>query len=184
MAKTKATAKRAAPRSGAGRAPSPNAPQARLRERCDPASRHFRLDDYPYYLMAGAIERYSSAIEAALREFGMDRPSWRALMVLSERDPSGASEIAEKTTTKLSTMIRVLQRMELDGLIFREPRPTDSRVTDVHMTERGKLVLARLKKIASNIFARSFDGIPDGDFDAFIGVLKRANANMSRSPFE
>jgi DNA-binding MarR family transcriptional regulator len=74
--------------------------------------------------------------------------------------------------------------MELDGLVFREPRPTDSRITDVHMTERGKLVLARLKKIASNIFARSFDGIPDSDFDAFIGVLKSANTNMSRSPFE
>jgi DNA-binding MarR family transcriptional regulator len=163
---------------------STSASNARLRERCDPASRHFHLDDYPYYLMAGALESYSSAIEAALREFDMDRPSWRALMVLSEKDPSGASEIAEKTTTKLSTMIRVLQRMELDDLVFREPRPTDSRITDIHMTERGKLVLARLKKIASNIFVRSFDGIPDSDFDAFIGVLKRANTNMSRSPFE
>jgi MarR family transcriptional regulator, organic hydroperoxide resistance regulator len=184
MAKTKATAQRAAPRSGARRNLSPGVSDVRLRERCDPGSRHFHLDDYPYYLMAGALERYSSAIEAALKEFGLDRPSWRALMVLSEKDPSGATEIAEKTVTKLSTMIRVLQRMELDGLVFREPRPTDSRITDVHMTERGKLVLARLKKIASNIFARSFDGIPDSDFDAFIGVLKSANTNMSRSPFE
>ena len=180
MAKTRATARRAATRSKV----TTSAANARLRERCDPGSRHFHLDDYPYYLMAEALERYSSAIEAALREFDMDRPSWRALMVLSEKDPSGASEIAEKTATKLSTMIRVLQRMELDDLVFREPRPTDSRVTDIHMTERGKLVLARLKKIASNIFVRSFDGIPDSDFDAFIGVLKRANTNMSRSPFE
>lgn len=181
MAKTKTTARKSAPRS---RVRPDMSADARLRERCDPGSTHFRLDDYPYYLMAGAIERYSNAIEAALREFGMDRPSWRALMVLSEKDPSGASEIAEKTTTKLSTMIRVLQRMELDRLVFRKPRPTDSRITDIHMTDHGKLVLARLKKIASNIFVRSFDGVSDGDFEAFIGVMKQANTNMSRSPFE
>ena len=183
MANSKVSARKAAPRSKASRSVSPS-DSHRLRERCDPGSRHFRLDDYPYYLMAVAIERYSSAIEAALQEFGMDRPSWRALMVLGERDPSGSSEIAEKTATKLSTMTRVLQRMELDGLVSRVPRPSDSRVTDVHMSERGKLVLARLKKIASGIFARSFDGVSDSDFDAFIGVLTRANTNMSRSPFE
>ena len=56
-------------------------------------------------------------MEEALRRIDMDVPSWRAIMLVHERNPSSVSEIAERAVIRLSTMTRVIQRLEKRGLV-------------------------------------------------------------------
>src|SRR4051812_17975434 len=90
-------------------------PDAKLRG--DPAHPAFRIDDWPFYLIARTARRYEMDMEQALRRIDMDLPSWRAMMLLHECSPSGVSEMAERAVSKLSTMTRVVQRLEKRGLV-------------------------------------------------------------------
>ena len=96
--------------------PKPTADQnAKLRG--DPAHPAFRIADWPFYLIARTARRYEMDMEQALRRLDMDLPSWRAMMLLHECSPSGVSEMAERAVSRLSTMTRVVQRLEKRGLV-------------------------------------------------------------------
>src|SRR5215475_9992696 len=85
---------------------------ADAKRRGDPACPGFQLVDSPLYLLVRTVGIYSLEMERALRASGMDLMSWRALMIVDEASPSSVSEIAERSVTRLSTMTRVVQRLE------------------------------------------------------------------------
>jgi hypothetical protein len=91
--------------------------RADAKRRGDPAHPEFKIADWPFYLIARTARRYEMDMEEALRRIDMDVPSWRAIMLVHEQNPSSVSEIAERAVTRLSTMTRVIQRLEKRGLV-------------------------------------------------------------------
>src|SRR5437762_205980 len=111
------------------------------KERGDPAHPQFRIVDWPFYLIARTARRYEMDMEDALQRIDMDLPSWRAIMWLHEHNPSSVSELAEHAVIRLSTMTRVVQRLEKRGLVRLARRAADARVTDVYLTPNGEKVV-------------------------------------------
>ena len=83
-----------------------------LRPFGDPSSESFRVDAYPFYLLNRTASRYNILIEAQLRTLGIDIPTWRVLMILGEYDRLAIAQVAKLAVINLSTMIRVVERME------------------------------------------------------------------------
>jgi DNA-binding MarR family transcriptional regulator len=137
------------------------APPSRARLRSDPASPGFRIADYPFYLVNRAAARYAIDMGRALKGEGMDLPTWRALMILHERSPRSVTEIADQAVIRLSTMTRVVQRLERSGLVRLASRPSDARVTDVAITSAGIDSVGRVREVAARMYQRAF-----GDFSA------------------
>ena len=144
----------------------------------DPAGDNFLLENSPFYLLAQINGRYAFDMERSLKAVGMDLPRWRVLMVVHEHNPSSISEIAERAVMRLSTMTKVAQRLEKEGLVQLAPRVTDGRKTDVFITTQGQEAVAKIRRVASRIYRRSFDEFSADEVDQFRGLLNRILTNL------
>ena len=121
----------------------------------------FEREKWPFYWLTRATNRYIEALEVGLKKIGLDVPRWRVLMCLGEDEAISVSEIAQQAIVKMPTMMRIIQRMEADGLIVMTTRVTDGRVTDVHLTEQGLQAREAALSVAQRIHKRCFADVPD-----------------------
>ena len=137
----------------------------------DPASPSFRLDHSPFYRLTHVESAYREKMESALKSVGMDLPSWRVLMILNEKSPSTVSEIANRAAMKLSTMTKVTQRMEKEGLVALSRSQRDARSTDVVPTQQGQEAALKIKQAASKIFRQATQALTNEDIRKLNSIL-------------
>ena len=152
---------------------------ADAKRRGDPRFEDFRLIDSPLYLIVRTAGRYAHELENALNVSGIDLLSWRALMIVTETSPSSVSEIAERSVTRLSTMTRVVQRLEKKALVKLSKRRTDARVTDVQLTPLGKRRVERERVTAGEIYRRAVRDLSAAEIALLNGLTRRIFANLS-----
>ncbi len=150
--------------------------------RGDPEFARFRVEDSPFYLIARTNGRYVLDMERALKRIGMDLPRWRTLMLVHERNPSSISEIAERAVMRLSTMTKVAQRLEKEGLVKLATRKTDGRKTDVHITGKGEDGVVQVRRVASRIYGMAFHNFSADDVAALNELLRRVFNNLAPPP--
>jgi DNA-binding MarR family transcriptional regulator len=153
-----------------------NPPDAK--HRGDPAHPAFRIADWPFYLITRTANRYEMDMERALKRIDMDLPSWRAMMLLHECSPSSVGEIAERAVIRLSTMTRVIQRLEKRGFATVSRRDSDARVTDVYITTEGEAVVAQVRAVASRIYQAAFKDLNAAEIETLNGLLLRVFDNL------
>jgi len=139
----------------------------------DPASAQFRLDHSPFYNLAQVGSIYESRMQTSLKAIGMDLSSWRVLMLLQEKQPCTISEIAQRATTKLSTMTKVTQRLERDSLVRLVRSTKDARSTDVFLTELGNETGAKIRAVASRIYNQATHGFENHEIEMLNRLLHR-----------
>jgi DNA-binding MarR family transcriptional regulator len=154
------------------------------KRRGDPAHSGFRIAGWPFYLIARTAGRYAIDMEDALRAIDMDLPSWRALMLLHEVNPSSVSEITERAVMRLSTMTRVVQRLEKRGLVRLAARKRDARVTEVFITPEGERAVTRVRAIASRIYHIAFHDLTAAEIATLNALLGRVFRNLAIQPEE
>ena len=148
-----------------------------------PGDPDFRIDDYPLYNLNHTSWTYIEEMSKLLKALDMDQPRWRVLTLLGDRNPSTVTELASRSVTKLSTITRILDRMQEEGLVERAPAPHDNRVTQVWITERGREALARVSVVAARVFHKAFVNISDEEITQFMDILRRIRENLLRSPY-
>ena len=146
----------------------------------NPGTDSFHLEKYPFYLLNRAVSRYNVIIGARLRTIGLDIPTWRVLMILGERAPRSIGQIAEAAVINLSTMMRIIQRMEQAGLVTSAANAGDARVTDVHLGVKGTAKLAEARRVTAPVYAGLIAGFSRREFDGFIATMNKLQANLDR----
>ncbi len=141
----------------------------------------FRMADWPFYWITRVTGRYFQNIELALKPIGLDVPRWRVLMALYERKTASVSEIAEHAIVKLSTMTKIIQRMQADGLVTCRPSETDARVTEVTLTDQGQDARRRAWREVKVIYSRAFTGLNHPDIAVINGLLETVFHNLHPS---
>lgn len=144
----------------------------------NPGDTAFRVDRYPFYLLNRLVSRYNSIIDARLRAIGLDIPSWRVLMILGEKSPRGAREIAEAAVINLSTMTRIIQRMTAAGLVTTTPSAEDARVTSVALAPAGDARLADARRATAPVYEHLVAGLRADEFEQLIALLGRLHDNL------
>ena len=139
----------------------------------------FILDDYPLYNLNRTSATYIEQMSLSLKKFDMDQPSWRILMLLGDKNPSSVGELSRRSVTKISTITRIIMRMEKENLVERKPFPDDNRVIEVFITPKGTAVLSELRQLAASIYQSAFDGISDEDIVSFTDTLIKIRKNLS-----
>jgi len=145
----------------------------------DPGSDGFQVDRYPFYLLNRALGRYNAVILSRLRAIDLDIPNWRVLMVLGEHSPRGIGQISEASVIKLATMMRILQRMTDAGLVSSAPSTDDARVTNVSLTDAGRVKLAQARSATAPVYAAAIKSFSAADFDRLIALLGRLHNNLA-----
>jgi homoprotocatechuate degradation regulator HpaR len=101
-----------------------------------------------------ARETVMGPIREMLLHSNMTEQKWRVLRVLQENGPQEQTAIADAACLLLSSLTRIVQSMQNDGLLTRAPDETDRRKTIVQITPTGEdLILANLET-SNEIFKR------------------------------
>lgn len=139
----------------------------------------FSFKVWPFYWVARLGGVYFSRMEAALKPVGLDLPRWRVLSTLFEEERLSVSDIADHAISKLSTMTKIIQRMQFDGLVTCQPCETDGRVTEVIITAKGREAGQQAWDIADRIFQQAFKGISPSQQRQLVQTLRTITENMS-----
>jgi DNA-binding MarR family transcriptional regulator len=133
----------------------------------------FDPQEWPFFWITQVSGRYLQVLEPRLKRIGLDVSRWRVLMCVRPNSQISVSEVAELAIVKLPTMMKLVQRMESDGLVVLEPRPSDGRVTEVTLTPAGLEARRRAWAVAREIYDRVFSGFKEGEQEKLNLFLKR-----------
>lgn len=138
----------------------------------------FQIDRWPFYWLAATSAQYHEVLERALKARGLDIPRWRVLMLLEAGAARSVSYLAREAISKLPTMARIVQRMEVDGLVETGPCIDDARVTRAKLTRRGQAARRTAWREAHRVFDKAFEGITDKEREQLNLTLAKLFENL------
>jgi DNA-binding MarR family transcriptional regulator len=131
------------------------------------------------FLLKDATRLYVQRFEQRARRFGVTLPQCKALGYLSKNEGISQIRLAELAETDPMTLVRILDRMEADGLVERRPDPSDRRARRLYLTSKATPFLDTMWHLADLTRAEAFEGISKKERELFIGILQRVHANLS-----
>ena len=128
-----------------------------------------------------ARETVVSAVERDLKAAGLPPLAWYDVLLELSRPPEGRLrpfEIEKETLLAQYNLSRLLDRLEKEGLIRREPCNEDGRGQWVVITEKGRALQARTWKVYARAVQRhvgdKLDDRAAGQLAALLGRLTAA----------
>lgn len=136
--------------------------------------------EWPFYWISQINAAYTDALERRIKPLGIDIPRWRAMMSLHEDQYLSVSEIATFSAQKLNTTTKVIQRMIGDDLVTTRVRPTDGRVTEVCLTEKGDTLRKSALVEARKIFELAFADMAPEQITALNQTLSHIQSQLAK----
>jgi MarR family transcriptional regulator for hemolysin len=130
------------------------------------------------FLLKEVSRRYVLRFEQRAREMSLTLPSCKVLVNLERNEGISQSRLAELTSIEPMAMVRLLDRMEADGLLERRPDPVDRRARSLYLTPRSKPVLDEIWRLSALTRSETFAGISPSERDVFLDVLARLEDNL------
>jgi DNA-binding MarR family transcriptional regulator len=98
-----------------------------------------------------ASRQITMYLEDQTRELGVSPLEGHVLTYLRKYAPAPVGELVRVFGLKQSTFTSLLDRLERDGLVRREPNPADRRSYLIHLTERGRELTTRLNRLLEKL---------------------------------
>ena len=124
-------------------------------------------------LLGLAFWRMKHAFE---REVGLSAATWFLLAMLIDEDGMSQGEVSHRFEVDPSRITRLAQRLEKEGLLYRERDLEDNRVVRLHATEEGRRVIERRQERREEFEERirqEFDQEELAEFRRALGVVSR-----------
>ena len=116
------------------------------------------LGTYLPYLVNRLGQRFVAEIAPALAEAGIDVQMWRVLIALYQRGDRSVGALADLTSINISTLSRLIGRMEKQDLVERGRGDADGRSVVIRLTGKGR---AATKAILPKAVALEADATAD-----------------------
>jgi DNA-binding MarR family transcriptional regulator len=133
--------------------------------------------------LAAVREEYSALLSAERRLRGRDQhrkaddgltiAHVRALFALDQSEAATAGEIAEAARLSPASVTAMLDDLERDGIVTRVRCDTDRRRVLVALTDEGRTVLGKRRRLWLKRWESALADIPDRDLEAAADVLRR-----------
>jgi DNA-binding MarR family transcriptional regulator len=136
------------------------------------------LEQYLPYLLNRAGARIAAAFNAEMRQIGASLQVWRVLAALREQDGRRMGDLSKTTSIEVSTLTRLVDNMEKDGLVARRRDPGDARAISLYVTASGRRLTQRIVPIAERYEAVALEGFTAGEVAVLKKALRRLYDNM------
>ena len=136
------------------------------------------LEQYLPYLLNRAGARIASAFNAEMRRIGASLQVWRVLAALREQDGRRMGDLSKTTSIEVSTLTRLVDNMEKDGLVARRREAGDARAISLHVTAPGRRLTQRIVPIAERYEAVALKGFTARETVVLKKALRRLYDNM------
>ena len=87
--------------------------------------------------LARCYATFSKAIAGKVQEYGLTTPQFGVLEALYHLGPLSLGELADKLLVTGGNVTYVMDRLEAQGLVYRDRSPDDRRVIEAKLTHRG-----------------------------------------------
>jgi len=94
------------------------------------------------------------------RETGLTGPQLWAIKVIAEAGPIKVKELAHRMYLHPATVVGILDRLELRGLVSRTRSQEDRRVVEIELTGQGKDLVAKAPEVAQGLLVRGLETLP------------------------
>jgi MarR family transcriptional regulator for hemolysin len=131
------------------------------------------------FLLKDLSHRYVQRFEVRAREISLTLPQCKVLVRLEKNEGVSQARLAELAEVEAMTMVRILDRMEADGLLERRLDPADRRARCLYLTPKAKPLLDQIWRLSETTRAEVFAGIGKNERDVFMTVLERIHDNLS-----
>lgn len=121
------------------------------------------LSGLPSYLLTRISHRYTQAIRKELRGQNLNTSSARVIAALRVMPGLTVNELCSHTISEQPTMSHALDRLEKDGLIYRQVHEEDSRIRKVFLTELGCQQADVVWPIILRLNEKMMQNIPEQD---------------------
>lgn len=116
---------------------------------------------------------WRAEFDRRFRPMGLSDTSWVVIWVLSEHGTLPQGRVAELLGVEGPTLVRLLDRMEKEGWVRRQPSETDRRVKLVALTDQARPLYDAMLDIGFALRDELMDGIPEEHVVIAHGVMLR-----------
>jgi len=139
----------------------------------------FPLDNSPGFLVYRTASRLKADLSRAFQAKGLDvtPEQWAVLSRLWESEGEHQTALAERAQKDRHTVTRILNLLEKNGLIRREPDSKDRRYQRVFLTDEGRALKAKLIPLVKGHLSRALSGLTPEDLQQ----LKRIHGQILKN---
>jgi len=115
----------------------------------------------------------SRQFAARLAELPLQPPLFRVLNVVDAAEGLSQQAIGEAIQAPPSRMVAIVDELEESGLVERRRQPGDRRVRALYLTDKGREVLAKGRRIAAEHEAELTRGMSAADRKKLVSLLRK-----------
>lgn len=143
------------------------------------SGKHLDLGTFlPYLVNRVGVAVATRFADEALSGSHLAIGHWRVLAALSNNGGIRQVDVAEMTSIEVSTVSRLVTRLVRMGLVTRTRSTTSNREVVVHLSSKGKTVLAEVIPIALRLEEIAVAGVTKSDLATTKRVLRQAYLNL------
>jgi len=121
-------------------------------------------------------------LDRRLRPSGFSHSRWLLLLHLSRHDGCTHRELAQHMGIEAATLVRLVDRMEKEGLLKRCGSETDRRVKHLNLSAAGKKAVEHIRSHAAMLRKEILSGSSKGDIGICIEVLGGIRNRLTKNP--
>ncbi|MFC4057790.1 MarR family winged helix-turn-helix transcriptional regulator [Planomonospora corallina] len=129
-------------------------------------------------LMAQTARGHRVLLASLLAEIDLYPGQDRALHALWDNGPQSQNALARILGIDVSTMTKMLQRLERSGFVSRSPSPANRRVSIVSTTPEGDALRPALDRVEAELLARMTRGLTPGQIGTLVSLLAVVRDNL------
>jgi len=122
--------------------------------------------------MRAVMKKIDRNLSGQLEPYGISIPQLFVLTCLYDENGITLKEIGNRTLIDSSSMIVLVDKLENDKLVERQPDPEDRRAIRVYITDKGKAIAEELVKIGIRFNSELYDMLGEGNQKEFTHGIK------------
>lgn len=133
----------------------------------------FDIENSLGFLLAKSYQRGYALFKAPLEKYHLTPKQFSLLAFLWKQDGLSQVELSEKCQIDRTTIGGLIDRLQTQGFVRREPHPDDRRAFKISLTDKGRNHEAELLSIAREVSDAFTDGISPEETDTLRKLLKK-----------
>jgi MarR family transcriptional regulator, transcriptional regulator for hemolysin len=130
------------------------------------------------FLLKDVSRLYTQRFEQRAAVHGLTLPQCRALIYLANSEGISQVQLAEITDIEPMSLVRILDRMEADGLVERRNDPADRRARCLYLKPKAKPLVDDIWHLVELTRREAFAGMPRKEADLLVSLLEKVQSNF------
>ncbi len=130
------------------------------------------------FLLADVSRLLRRNFDKRAQKIGLSRAQWQVLAWLKRNEGISQTKLADLLEMSPMTLVRLIDRLEMQGLVERRAHPSDRRVYQLYLAGKAQPSLDRLWAMGAETRAEALAGVAPEVERALIEVLVKIRKNL------